>query len=111
MDENGVMLLKLLGNKPLYDDLRQILAEDLQPNPDAYIVQDGFNPEGYPVLICIDCDLKRLMIFRNQLVLSGKHREVICFDFQKDAIKEFCGKTISITTVDSNQIKEAFFPK
>lgn len=109
MDENGIMLLKLLDNKPLYDDLLQILAEDLQPNPNTYIIQNGFNAEGHPVLICIDCDLKRLVIFRNQLYFSGKHGEVICFDFQEDAIKEFCGKNISIRTVDSDAIKETFF--
>ena len=109
MDENGIMLLKLLNDKPLYDHIIQILSEDLKPNPNAYIVQDGINPEGHPVLICLDCDLKRLVTFRNQLYLSGNHGEVICFDFQEDAIKEFCGKNISISTIDSNKIKESFF--
>ena len=109
MDENGIMLLKLLDNKPLYNNFFQILSEDLTPSPNTYIIQDGLNAEGRPVLICIDCDLKRLVIFRNQLYFSNNHGEVICFDFQENAIKEFCGKNISISTVDSKKVWEAFF--
>ena len=108
MDENGIMLLKLLNNKNLYEQLLAVLTEDLQKNKNSYIMQDGFNPEGLPVLICIDCDLKRLLFFRNQLCYSRKYGQIICFDFQENSLKEFCGENISIAIVDSSKVKSAF---
>lgn len=46
---------------------------------------------------------------RNQLYFSGNYGEVICFDFQENVMKEFCGKNISISTVDSKKVREIFF--
>lgn len=111
LDENGIMLLKFLNNKNLYKQLLTVLSEDLQKNKNSYIIQDGFNPEGLPVLICIDCDLKRLLFFRNQLCYSGKYGQIICFDFQESSLKEFCGENISIAIVDSGKVKSIFFFK
>ena len=109
MDENGIMLLKLLNSPNLYNHLLTILAEDLHSKEDSYLLNDGFTKDGLPVLICIDCDLKRLLFFRNQLCYSRKSGQIICFDFQKDAIKEFYEKNISFSIVDSNVVKESFF--
>ena len=106
MDENGIMLLKLLNSPNLYNHLLTILAEDLHPKEDSYLLNDGFTKNGLPTLICIDCDLKRLATFRTQLNYSGKSGEVICFDFQKDSMKEIFGKNIYIATIDSNIIRK-----
>ena len=111
MDENGIMLLKLLNNPNLYNHLLTILAEDLHQKEDYYFLHDGFTKDGLPVLICIDCDLKKLLFFRNQLHHSGKHGKIICFDFQKNSLKKLCEKVLSIATVDSTKVKSAFFLK
>ena len=109
MDENGIMLLKLLNNPNLYNHLLTILAEDLHPKEDSYFLHDGFTKDGLPVLICIDFDLKKLVTFKTQLNYFKKSGDVICLDFQKNSIKAFCGKNISISIVDSDVVKENFF--
>ena len=109
MDENGIMLLQLLNNKDLYDYLLSVLAEDLYQDINSYVTQDGFDSDGLPNLICIDCDLKRIITFNTQLYHSRKSGIIICFDFQRNAIKEYCVDNISFLVVDSDKIKEAFF--
>lgn len=109
MDENGVILLKLLNNPTLYNHLLTILAEDLHQKEDPYLLHDGFTQNGLPTLICIDCDLNKLLTFKTQLYYSKKSGAVICFDFQKDIVKNFCGKNISIDAVASDIIRKTFF--
>ena len=109
MDENGIMLLQILNDKELYEYLFSVLTEDLQKKNQNYILNDGYNEEGLPVLICIDCDLKRLITFKTQLGYAECRGEIICFDFQKEGIKEFCGDNITLTLVDSDIIREEFY--
>ena len=73
-----------------------------------YILNDGYNKNGLPVLVCIDCDLKRLISFKTHLDYANCSGEVICFDFQKTAIQEFCNDNIEISTVDSERVRELF---
>ena len=108
LDENGIMLLQLLKNRELYENLFSILTEDLHKKEMNYILNDGYNKDGLPVLVCIDCDLKRLISFKTQLDYANCSGEVICFDFQKAAILEFCNDNIEISTVDSEKVKELF---
>lgn len=108
LDENGIMLLQLLKNRELYENLFSILTEDLHKKEMNYILNDGYNKDGLPVLVCIDCDLKRLVSFKTQLDYANCSGEVICFDFQKAAILEFCNDNIEISTVDSEKVKELF---
>ena len=63
---------------------------------------------GKPVLICVDCDLKRLVQFISQLDFIGQTGEVICFDFQKEAVKEYCGKNAKVAAVDFEKFQENF---
>lgn len=108
LDENGIMLLQLLKNRELYENLFSILTEDLHKKEMNYILNDGYNKDGLPVLVCIDCDLKRLISFKTQLDYANCSGEVICFDFQKAAILEFCNDNIEISTVDSEKVRELF---
>lgn len=109
MDENGIFLIKLMNNNDMYEYLLSALAEDLHKKDHSFILNDGYNESGLPVLICIDCDLKRLITFKLQLDYAKCRGEVICFDFQAEGIKEFCGKNIDLMLVESDKIKEAFF--
>lgn len=108
LDENGIILLQLLKNRELYENLFSILTEDLHKKEMNYILNDGYNKDGLPVLVCIDCDLKRLVSFKTQLDYANCSGEVICFDFQKTAIQEFCNDNIEISTVDSEKVRELF---
>ena len=108
LDENGIMLLQLLKNTELYENLFSILTEDLHKKEKNYILNDGYNKDRLPVLVCIDCDLKRLISFKAHLDYANCSGEVICFDFQKAAILEFCNDNIEISTVDSEKVRELF---
>ena len=110
LDENGVFLLKLLSRKGLYQYLFSLLLEDATEKKETeYFIHDGFNQDNNPILICIDCDLKRLIQFRTQMLYAGRNYEIICFDFQKEVIKEYCGEGTKISTVDSGKIQKNFF--
>ena len=52
--------------------------------------------------------LKTLDSFYNAASVSGTAREVICFDFQKEAIREYCGEKTKISTVDLEAVRRQF---
>ena len=109
LDSNGNALLEMLKYTDVYDDLYDILTEDFRRGSgESHLINDGYNTEGKPVLICVDCDLKRLVQFIHQLDLTGQKGEIICFDFQKEALKEYCGKEATIAAVDFETFREKF---
>lgn len=109
LNEKGVILLKLLAEHETFQDLRLILTEDLMQNPEqSRFSCDGYNPDGLPTLLCVDGDLKRLIRFITQLQYQGRQGEVICFDFQNEAIREYCGEKTKISTVDLEAVRRQF---
>lgn len=109
LDENGILLLKLMYDAEAYQSLLAVLAEDLQQKEEQpFIIQDGYNQNGHPTLICVDCDLKRLIQFQTQLSYLGVQGEVICFDFQKEAIEKYCGEQTKISTVNLETVRKNF---
>ena len=109
MDRNGLLLLEMLKDKNAYEDLYCILTEDfIFSEEENQVINDGYNNDGKPVLICVDCDLKRLVQFISQLDFIGQTGEVICFDFQKEVVKEYCGKNAKVAAVDFEKFQENF---
>lgn len=109
MDRNGLLLLEMLKDKNAYEDLYCILTEDfIFGEEENQVINDGYNNDGKPVLICVDCDLKRLVQFISQLDFIGQTGEVICFDFQKEVVKEYCGKNAKVAAVDFEKFQENF---
>jgi len=110
LDEKGIIQMKILEDKEMTDYLNAVLSEDLHQNDAEIPLEcDGYNENNEPVLICIDLDLKRLARFIGQLQYTGAHGEVICFDYQREAIKDFCGEKTKITEVDFEAIRDALF--
>ena len=90
-------------------DLRLILTEDLMQNPEqSRFSCDGYNPDGLPTLLCVNGDLKRLIRFITQFQYQGRQGEIICFDFQKEAIREYCGEKTKSSTVDLEAVRRQF---
>ncbi len=49
LDENGILLLKLMYDAEAYQSLLAVLAEDLQQKEEQpFIIQDGYNQNGQP---------------------------------------------------------------
>lgn len=109
LDENGSLLLQILENAQMYQCLYQVLTEDLKSNAESNIINDGYNDALEPVLICFDFDIKRLLLFVMQLRYAQKKGEVICFDFQKEGVKQYCDEATQISTVDMEAVRENFF--
>ena len=109
MDRNGLLLLEMLKDKNVCEDLYCILTEDFRISEEEnHVINDGYNNDGKPVLVCVDCDLKRLVQFISQLDFTGQTGEVICFDFQKEVLKEYCGKNAKVAAVDFEKFQESF---
>ena len=109
MDRNGLLLLEMLKDKNVCEDLYCILTEDFRISEEEnHVINDGYNNDGKPVLVCVDCDLKRLVQFISQLDFTGQTGEVICFDFQKEAIREYCGEETKISEVLYEKVRELF---
>ena len=110
LTKEGVYQLWILEDKDMEEYLMSVLKEDLNPANDGLSIEcDGYNEKNEPVLICTDLDLKRLARFIVQLQYKESHGEVICFDYQKVAIEDFCKGRASITEVDFVAIREALF--
>ena len=109
LDEKGILLLRMLSRKEQYEYLLAVLSEDMQPsNEMEYFIHDGFNADGQPVLFFLDGDLKRLILFQIQMLYTGRRGEVICFDFQKEAVREYCGEETKISEVLYEKVRELF---
>ncbi len=112
LDDTGSFLLRLLEDQETYQALQTVLKEDLhETNSDWQIENDGYNQDGDPVLILLDFDMKRLFRFEYQLRSAEKQGEVICFDFQEEAVREFCGDRIEVSVVILKAVQEYFFPE
>lgn len=107
----GSYLLRLLADREKYQQLKAILTEDLyDADVEDVIENDGYNKDGKPVLVAVDFDMRRLLRFHLQLRYAGRQGEVICFDFQGEVMKEYCGESAKVSTVDFEVFQENFFP-
>lgn len=113
LNKDGILQLKLLSDYEKYNCLITVLSEDLHKDlhTGELIENDGYNSEGQPVLIAVDFDMKRLLRFILQLQYTCKRGEIICFDFQKEVIKSYCGKEADISAVDFEIFRKSFFPE
>lgn len=104
----GRSLLWLLCFPEIKTELDSILLSDLDP-PDLMM---GFfhegTTEGKPVLLAYDLDMLQLSRFHTALSLRGLSGRLICFDFQKEMLARYFGKTVSFTTIDLQKFERRF---
>ena len=63
-----------------------------------------------PVLFAYSCDLPRIVRFNTSLELTGRTGTLICFDFQLDTLRRFCGDRVRFQTIDFEKFEGRFFP-
>lgn len=96
----GEIVLKLLCSEALSTELDEILKENLQPRqPGNMVENDAIDKNGNPVLFAYLFDLPRIWRFDSALSLRGMEGTIICFDFQVDALKQFCCDRVSFETI------------
>ena len=109
-DRKGEKLLKLLCSKKLRKQLEDILLTDLyEGNTGSTLENDAFDGNGTPVLFGYFCDLPRIRRFDTALRLQNKNGILICFDFQQDALKQYCSELITFQTIDFEKWERSFF--
>lgn len=109
-DHKGERLLSLLYSPALRERLDSILLTDLYESDDGMTVEnDALEADGTPALLAYTCDLPRIKRFDTALRLQNRTGTVICFDYQRDALKCCCGEGVRFRTIDFQKWERSFF--
>ncbi len=108
-DHYGEQLLKLLCDTAMQQRLEDILLGDLyEPDESSTLENDAFDETGDPVLLGYFCDLPRLQRFDTGLQLQNRRGTLICFDFQKEALANYCCDRVQFQTIDFHKWERSF---
>ena len=109
-DRKGERLLRLLCNRDLTAKLNRVLLADLSERNAAVNLEcDAFDSDGNPVLFAYFCDLPRIRRFDTALRLQNKNGTLICFDYQEEALRRYCGEAVKFQTIDFAEWERRFF--
>lgn len=107
----GERILALLCNPEKSAELEALLLQGLSGrNTDWHIEHDAITLDGIPVLFGYFCDLSRIARFNASLELLECPGLLICFDFQEDALRRYCGDQVCFQTIDFSKFEGRFFP-
>ncbi len=109
-NHQGEVILALLCDSVKTAELDRILSQGLIANLGKATEQDAAEPDGTPVLFAYSCDLPRIVRFNTSLELTGRTGTLICFDFQADTLRRFCGDRVRFQTIDFEKFEGRFFP-
>lgn len=105
------MILALLCDPGKTAELDRILLQGLTARqPGLAIEHDGISPDGSPVLFGYFCDLPRIARFNTSLELSERLGTLICFDFQAEVLRSYCGSRVRFQTIDFTKFEGRLFP-
>ena len=92
-------------------ELNRILSQGLiTGNAGRAIEQDAAEQDGTPVLFGYSCDLPRIARFNTSLDLMERPGTLICFDFQADVLRRYCGGRVRFQTIDFTKFEGRLFP-
>lgn len=110
-DHQGEVILALLCDPGKTAELDRILLQGLTARqPGLAIEHDGISPDGSPVLFGYFCDLPRIARFNTSLELSERPGILICFDFQAEVLRSYCGSRVRFQTIDFTKFEGRLFP-
>ena len=110
-DHQGEVILALLCDPGKTAELDRILLQGLTARqPGLAIEHDGVSPDGSPVLFGYFCDLPRIARFNTSLELSERPGTLICFDFQAEVLRSYCGSRVRFQTIDFTKFEGRLFP-
>ena len=110
-DHQGEVILALLCDPGKTAELDRILLQGLTARqPGLAIEHDGISLDGSPVLFGYFCDLPRIARFNTSLELSERPGTLICFDFQAEVLRSYCGSRVRFQTIDFTKFEGRLFP-
>lgn len=105
------VIVALLCDPGKTAELDRILLQGLTARqPGLAIEHDGISPDGSPVLFGYFCDLPRIARFNTSLELSERPGTLICFDFQAEVLRSYCGSRMRFQTIDFTKFEGRLFP-
>jgi len=108
-DHNGEIVLRLLRDERTRQELNTVLSENLLPRDARSLIEnDAMDPNGGPVLFAYDCDMPRIARFNVASRIQGSSGTLICFDFQADTLRRFCGDSIQTRSIDIEKFERRF---
>ena len=110
-DRHGEVLLRLLCDVGRRQELDSILMQGLAGRDGGLTVEnDSVDEKGNPVLFGYFLDIPRISRFCTALQLQDRQGTMVCFDFQEDALRRFCGKQVALSTISFEKFERRFFP-
>ena len=110
-NHQGEVILALLCDPLKTAELNCILSQGLiTGNAGRAIEQDAAEQDGTPVLFGYSCDLPRIARFSTSLDLMERPGTLICFDFQADVLRRYCGSWVRFQTIDFTKFEGRLFP-
>ena len=110
-NHQGEVILALLCDPLKTAELNRILSQGLiAGNAGRAIEQDAAEQDGTPVLFGYSCDLPRITRFNTSLDLMDRPGTLICFDFQADVLRRYCGSRVRFQTIDFTKFEGRLFP-
>lgn len=105
----GEVILKLLCSNRQMAELDGILSENLFPCQRGSVLEnDGMKQNGQPVLFAYTMDLPRILRFHQALELQDITGVMLCFDFQAEALRKFCGERVTFETISLKKYEGRF---
>ena len=102
-------LLWMLCNPDATKQFHALLLQSFCPSPkDSAIENDAVTEDGTPILFAYQPDLPKLYRFYAALELHKRSGIIVCFDFQEDALRPFCGSRIKLQTIDFSDFERRF---
>lgn len=110
-DHQGEVLLALLCDPVKTAQLNGILQQGLtSKGVNRAVEHDAFEADGTPVLFGYFCDLPRITRFNSALDLMECSGTLICFDYQADVLRRYCGNRVRFQTIDFIKFERRLFP-
>ena len=110
-DRRGEVLLRLLCDVGRRQELDSILMQGLAGRDGGLTVEnDTVDEKGNPVLFGYFLDIPRISRFCTALQLQDRQGTMVCFDFQEDALRRFCGEQVALSTISFEKFERRFFP-
>lgn len=107
----GETQLRLLASPKTLLQLKSLLGSDLyQLNCGKYPFEhDAIETKGLPVLFACDFDMQRISRFVAALRLRQLTGQILCFDFQKEAVLQYGSDVVEVHTIDLDKFRRRFF--
>ena len=104
----GETILKLLCRPKLRSMLKNLLMSDLMPPTEQLGLEHDAIKDGEPVLFAYEYDLLKISRFATALALHGITGNLVCFDFQKEALEKYFCDCVTIDTIDLGKFEGRF---